>query len=179
MKILAFAATNSDTSINRKLVEYSLTFFEGHDIDLIDLNDYEMPLYKIQREQEGGIPQLAQDFAAKIDGSDLIIMALAEHNSAYTVAFKNIWDWSSRIKDRKHFGNRPMFLLSTAPGPGGGKNVVEVFLKRAVPSGANVLTSFSLPKYNETFREGEGIIDEEKKAEFLEKVETVKKEMGI
>lgn len=179
MKILAFAGTNSETSINRTLVEFTLKHFEGHDIDYIDLNDYEMPIYKIQREQESGIPQEAQLFAQKIDESDLIIMALAEHNSAYTVAFKNLWDWSSRIKERKHFGNKPMFVLSTAPGPGGGKNVVEVFMKRAVPSGANVLTTFSLPKYGETFRVGEGIIDEEKKAEFQEKVELVKRETGI
>lgn len=179
MKILAFAATNSETSINRKLVEYALKNFEGQEIDFIDLNDYEMPLYKIQREQADGIPEQAKLFAQKIDASDLIIMSLAEHNSAYTVAFKNLWDWSSRIKDRKHFGEKPMFLLSAAPGPGGGKNVSEVFMKRAPFSGANVITNFSLPKFGETFSDSEGIIDEEKKAEFSEKVTLVKKEMGI
>lgn len=174
MKILAFAGSNSENSINKKLVEYAVAHFEGNAIEVIDLNDYEMPIYKIQRETENGIPQEAQNFAEKIDGSDLIIMSLAEHNSAYSVAFKNIWDWSSRIKGRKHFGDKPVFLLSTAPGPGGGKNVSEVFMQRAPFSGANVITNFVLPKFGETFSEGEGIVDAEKKAEFEEKVQLVK-----
>lgn len=179
MKIFAFAGSNSEASINKKLVEYTLEQFRDHEIDFIDLNDYEMPIYKMQREQEGGIPQQAYDFAGKIDASDLIIMALAEHNSAYTTAFKNVWDWSSRIPGRPHFGDKPVFLLSTAPGPGGGKNVSEVFMKRAPFSGAQVITNFVLPKFGETFREGEGIVDEEKKAEFDEKISLVKKELGI
>lgn len=174
MKILAFAGSNSNNSINKKLVEYATKFFEGNDIEILDLNDYEMPIYKMQRELEGGIPHEAQTFAQKIDAADLIIMSLAEYNSAYTTAFKNLWDWSSRIKDRKHFGDKPVFLLSTAPGPGGGKNVSEIFLKGAPHSGANVITNFVLPKFDETFSETEGIVDEEKKAEFLEKIELVK-----
>lgn len=173
MKILAFAGTNSDNSINRKLVEYTLTHFSGHEVDYIDLNDYEMPIYKIQREQEGGIPQPAKAFADKIDRADLIIMALAEHNSTYTAAFKNLWDWTSRIAGRKHFGDKPVFLLSTATGPGGGKNVSEAFMKRAPFSGAQVITNFVLPKFRETFEEGKGIVDGEKSAEFEEKVQQV------
>ena len=50
---------------------------------------------------------------------DLLIISFAEHNSTYTTAFKNIFDWISRIKDRKHFGEKPVFVLATAPGPGG------------------------------------------------------------
>lgn len=174
MKILAFAGSNSDNSINRKLIDYTVNFFGDQDVEILDLNNFEMPLFKVQREQNDGIPQQAKEFADKIDSSDLIIMSLAEHNSAYTVAFKNIFDWVSRIKDRKHFGDKPMFLLSTAPGPGGGKNVSEIFMKRAPFSGANIITNFVLPKFGETFEEGKGIIDAEKKAEFDEKVQMVK-----
>ncbi len=133
-----------------------------------------MPIYKHERELENGIPQLAKDFASKIDSSDLILMSLAEHNSVYSAAFKNVSDWVSRIKDRKHFGDKPIFLMATAPGNGGGKNVIEVFLKRAPFSGANVIAYFSLPNFKERFEEGQGITDEEKKAEFHEKLEAVK-----
>lgn len=178
MKILAFAGSNSDASINKKFVTYAAGCFEGHEVEILDLNDYEMPIYKPQRQEEG-IPEEAVKFAAKIDGSDLIIMSLAEYNSTYTAAFKNIFDWISRIKDRKHFGDKPIFLLATAPGPGGGKNVVEAFLKRAPFSGANVLEHFILPKYNETFEEGKGIINEEKRREFQEKVELVKAKVRL
>ena len=174
MKILAFAGSNSEVSINKKLVTFAASFFPDDEVEILDLNDYEMPIYKHERELENGIPQLAKDFAAKIDGSDLILMALAEHNSAYSVAFKNVFDWVSRIKDRKHFGEKPIFLMGTAPGNGGGKNVIEVFMKRAPFSGANVIASFALPNFKERFEEGKGITDEEKHAEFMEKLETVK-----
>ena len=174
MKILAFAGSNSEVSINKKLVTYASTFFPDDEVEIVDLNDFEMPIYKHEREQETGIPQLAKDFADKIDGSELILMALAEHNSAYSTAFKNVFDWVSRIKDRKHFGDKPIFLMATAPGNGGGKNVVEVFLKRAPFSGANVIASFSLPNFKERFEEGKGITDEEKRNEFMEKLEEVK-----
>ena len=174
MKILAFAGSNSEVSINKKLVTFASSFFPDDEVDLVDLNDFEMPIYKHERELENGIPQLAKDFAAKIDSSDLILMSLAEHNSAYSTAFKNVFDWVSRIKDRKHFGDKPIFLMATAPGNGGGKNVIEVFMKRAPFSGANVITSFSLPNFKERFEEGKGVIDAEKLEELKSKVEDVK-----
>lgn len=179
MKILAFAGSISSDSINKKLVNWAVSHFENAEIETLDLIDYEMPLFSSDREREIGVHPLAQKFADKIDGSDLIVMSLAEYNSAYTGAFKNTFDWVSRIKERKHFGDKPVFLLSTAPGPGGGKNVSEIFMKRAPFSGANIITNFVLPKFKETFEEGKGIVDEEKKAEFFEKLELVKKEMGI
>ena len=174
MKILAFAGSNSEVSINKKLVTFAASFFPNDNVEILDLNDFEMPIYKHERELENGIPQLAKDFASKIDSSDLILMSLAEHNSVYSAAFKNVFDWVSRIKDRKHFGDKPIFLMATAPGNGGGKNVIEVFLKRAPFSGANVIAYFSLPNFKERFEEGQGITDEEKKAEFHEKLEAVK-----
>src|ERR1700741_3651055 len=100
MKILAFAGSNSSTSINKKLVVHTTSYFPGNDIQVLDLNDYEMPLYSKDRELRDGIPQLAYDFAAKIDESDFLIISLAEHNGNYSVAFKNIFDWLSRIQDR-------------------------------------------------------------------------------
>lgn len=174
MKILAFAGSNSEVSINKKLVTFAASFFPDDNVEILDLNDFEMPIYKHERELENGIPQLAKDFASKIDSSDLILMSLAEHNSVYSAAFKNVFDWVSRIKDRKHFGDKPIFLMATAPGNGGGKNVIEVFLKRAPFSGANVIAYFSLPNFKERFEEGQGITVEEKKAEFHEKLEAVK-----
>lgn len=174
MKILAFGASNSRESINKILAEYTAKQFEGAEVELLDLNDYEMPIFSVDREKHEGIPTLALKFAEKIDQSDLLIISLAEHNSTYSTAFKNVFDWVSRIKDRKHFGEKPVFLLATAPGPGGGKNVMAAFEARAPFSGANVLQSFVLPKFKETFDIEKGIVDEEKNADFQEKLSLVK-----
>ena len=174
MKIVAFAGSISSDSINKKLVEWASSQFDGAEVEVLDLNDYEMPIISSDREKEIGVHPLAQRFAEKIDGADLLLISLAEYNSSYTAAFKNTFDWVSRIKDRKHFGEKPVFLLSTAPGPGGGKNVSEMFMKRAPFSGAYLLTNFVLPKFKENFEVEKGIIDEDKKAEFAKKLQTVK-----
>ncbi|GGG66075.1 NADPH-dependent FMN reductase [Epilithonimonas arachidiradicis] len=178
MKILAFAGSNSRASINKILAEYTAKQFNGAEVEVLDLNDYEMPIFSVDREKHDGIPTLALRFAEKIDAADLLIIALAEHNSSYTVAFKNVFDWVSRIKDRKHFGEKPVFLLATATGPGGGRHVVAAFEQRAKSSGANVLQSFYLPKFKETFDIEKGIVDEEKNAEFQEKLSAVKNFFG-
>lgn len=178
MKILAFGASNSKESINKILAEYTAKQFDGAEVEVLDLNDYEMPIFSVDREKHDGIPTLALRFAEKIDATDLLIIAFAEHNSTYTTAFKNVFDWVSRIKDRKHFGEKPVFVLATATGPGGGKNVVAAFEARAKSSGATVLQSFVLPKYKETFDIEKGIVDEEKNAEFQEKLSIVKNFFG-
>lgn len=178
MKILAFAGSNSKESINKIFAEYAAKQFENAEIELLDLNDYEMPIFSIEREKHEGIPQLALRFAEKIDSADLLIISLAEHNSSYSVAFKNIFDWISRVKDRKHFGEKPTFLLATATGPGGGKHVLAAFEARAPFSGATVLQSFSLPRFKENFDLEKGIVNAEKRTEFEEKLSAVKNFFG-
>ena len=59
MKILAFAASNSTQSINRQLLNYATTLIEGAEVEMLDINDYEMPLYSSDREAAHGIPDEA------------------------------------------------------------------------------------------------------------------------
>ena len=89
MKILALAGSNSKNSINKKLVSFAASLFINAEVNLLDLNDFEMPIYSIDREKENGIPELAQSFSTKIKEADLILISLAEHNGAYSVAFRS------------------------------------------------------------------------------------------
>ena len=43
-KILAIGASNSQSSINRQLAKYTASRIEGAEMNLIDLNDFEMPM---------------------------------------------------------------------------------------------------------------------------------------
>lgn len=173
MKIVAFAGSNSHESINKKLVTYVSGFFDNHEVEILDLNDYEMPIYSSQREKQSGVPQLALDFASKIDASDLILLSLADHNGSYSTAFKNVFDWISRVPNRKAFGEKNIFAMSTSPGAGGGKAVMSAFTTRAPFSGGNVLESFMLPSFNANFDADKGIVNEEIALEFKEKLEKV------
>jgi chromate reductase, NAD(P)H dehydrogenase (quinone) len=159
MKILAFAGSNSSTSINKKFVTYVTTLFDSQEIEILDLNDFEMPFYSSDREKNEGVPSKAIDFASKIDSSDLLLISLAEHNGAYSAAFKNIFDWVSRIKNRKAWGEKNIFLMSTSNGPRGGATVHEIAKNRFPINGGNIVASFILPKFAENFNDNDGVVE--------------------
>lgn len=46
MKILAFAASSSRQSINKQLVKCALAQLNEADAEVLDLNDYELPIYR-------------------------------------------------------------------------------------------------------------------------------------
>jgi chromate reductase len=123
-----------------------------------------MPIYSVDKELATGIPELALAFAKKIDQSDLIVVSFAEHNGAYSTAFKNIFDWISRIPGRKAFGDKDMVLLATSTGARGGQGVLDIAKSRMPFSGGKVLASFSLPSFNENFKDG-SIVNESLKQE--------------
>jgi NAD(P)H-dependent FMN reductase len=62
MKVLAFAASSSRQSINKQLAQYTANQIDNADVELLDLNDFEMPIYSSDRENESGIPEQAQTF---------------------------------------------------------------------------------------------------------------------
>jgi NAD(P)H-dependent FMN reductase len=171
MKILAIAGSNSETSINKQLVTYATTLFENAEIEIVDMNAFEMPIYKHQREVERGVPQQALDFASKIDSADMLLVSLSEHNGTYSTAFKNVFDWTSRIKGRKVWNEIPMLLMATATGPRGGLGVLEAASKRFPLHAGNVVDTFTLPHFNDNFdKENQRISNEEKDSELKEKI---------
>ncbi|WP_288983073.1 NAD(P)H-dependent oxidoreductase [uncultured Flavobacterium sp.] len=157
-KIIAFGASSSKASINKEFATYVAYQFQNASIEILDLNDYEMPIFSVDKEKENGIPQLAQDFYAKLGSADLIIISFAEHNGAYSTAFKNILDWTSRI-NMKTFQEKPMLLLATSPGPRGGSSVLEIAKGRFPFQGGVVKGSFSLPSFFDNFNSVNGIIN--------------------
>lgn len=155
MKVLAFAASNSKKSINKQLVSYASSLLleknrYQHEVEILDLNDYELPLFSEDREAELGQPQLAKDFLNRIGESDAVIISFAEHNGSYTVAYKNIFDWASRINP-KVFQNKPMLFLATTPGLGGAANVLATATTSAPFFDGKVIASFSLASFYENF----------------------------
>jgi len=153
-KILVFAATNSTQSINKRLARHAAQVLQNDlaapvDIEVIDLNDYEMPIFSPEREQ-AGIPQVAQDFYDKIGASDGLIISFAEYNGTYTAAFKNIFDWVSRIS-MKVYQDRPTLLLATSMGRRGGQGVMAAAQGGLPHFGAHVTSSFNFGPFVDHF----------------------------
>ena len=169
-KILAFGASSSKNSINKKLAVYVSGCIPNADVNVLDLNDYEMPIYSIDRENENGIPDLAYRFKEQFKSSDAVVISFAEHNASYTSAFKNIFDWISRI-DKNVWHNKPMFLLATSTGGNGAAIVLEAAFSRISRVNTNHISTFSLPNFNQNFNENSGITDPKLKSSFESKLD--------
>ncbi|MDH3763914.1 MAG: NAD(P)H-dependent oxidoreductase [Gammaproteobacteria bacterium] len=154
-KVVAFAASNSSRSINRQLVTYASGLLAHAQVEILDLNDFELPLFSVDREDELGQPPLAQVFLQKLNQADGIIVSFAEHNGAYSAAYKNLYDWVSRIQPRV-YQDKPMVLLSTSPGGRGGKSVMELALSQIPRFGGQIKASLSLPSFMDNFDSASG-----------------------
>ncbi|MGC6430663.1 MAG: NADPH-dependent FMN reductase [Jejuia sp.] len=172
-KIIAFAGSNSKTSMNKQLAVYASSLVQDVEVSVLDLNDYELPLYGIDLENEMGIPENAQIFLDEIKASDGIVLSLAEHNGAYATVFKNLFDWMSRIEGKTFLG-KPMLLMAASPGGRGGASVLQIAQDRFPRHDANIVEVFSLPNFGANFSD-EKIINSELDAEIKEKVNTFQK----
>ncbi|MNU61227.1 NADPH azoreductase [compost metagenome] len=174
MKILAFGASTSKSSINQQFAHFAAHQFEG-EINMIDLNDFEMPLFSVDKEKENGYPEEGHELLEVIENSDFLVISMTEHNGSYSAAFKNTLDWCSRINNDV-FAGKPMLLISTSPGKMGAKFVLESALSRFPRHNANIIGHFSLPKFEDNFKDE--IINEELRNEFNDLIENVKETLA-
>lgn len=168
MKIVGFAGSTSSTSMNKKLVVFTQTLFAEDQMEVLDLKEYFVPLFSVDEEKKG-FPENVKLFLQKIAEADVIVCSMAEHNRNWTAAFKNLFDWCSRV-ELKFLHNKPIFLMSTSPGGYGGQNALNI-AKNVFPQfGGNVLETFALPKFDENFDEVNGIVNMALLQELKEKV---------
>lgn len=174
MKIVVFGASTSTTSINKTLAIYAANFIENADVRVLDLNDYDVPLFSEDKEKEIGQADGAKAFLADIAQADALIISFAEHNGSYPAAYKNLFDWSTRI-EREVFQNKPAVYLATSPGPGGAQSVLAAATGSAPYFGADVKASLSIPSFYENFDLDSGALRSIELVEELKKaVETLK-----
>ena len=157
MKLLAFGGSTSSSSINRQLANHAASLIDGAETTDLDLRQFDLPIYSSDEEEANGIPQAAQDFKSLIESHDGIVISLAEHNGSYAAAFKNLYDWTSRI-DVKVWGDKPMLLMATSPGGRGGATVLAAAEATFPRMGADLKAAFSLPSFYDHFGP-EGISD--------------------
>lgn len=171
-KVIAFAGSNSKQSINKQLVTYAASKV-AVEVEVLDINDFSLPLYGIDYEIEHGIPDNAHKFLEAIKNSAGLLVSLAEHNGAYSTAFKNLFDWMSRIEGKTFYGKH-MLLMATSPGGRGGQSVLAMAQDRFPRHDAKVEATFSLPFFSKNFVDGK-IVDNALEQELQAKVEAFNK----
>lgn len=164
-KIIAFGASNSKNSINKKLAVFTASKLSSVEVETLDLNDYKLPVYSIDDEKESGFPDAAISFLDKVKSSDGIVVSVAEHNGLHTAVFKNLWDWMSRIEGQTIWNDKPMFLLSASPSRREENNVMKVSKQLFPFFGADIIATFYLPSFNHFFKDNQ-IIEMEYKKKF-------------
>ncbi|TSE07153.1 MULTISPECIES: NADPH-dependent FMN reductase [Aquimarina] len=148
--IIAFAGSNSSTSINHKLVEFVASKIEGHKVKIVNLTNYNMPMYSEDEERNNSFPGMAMGLRQEISDTDALIISVNEHNGSWGAFFKNIIDWLSRL-DRNFLEGKKILLMSTSPGKRGGVSSLE-YAKNVFPRfGAEIIESFSFPSFYDNF----------------------------
>ncbi len=171
MKVLAIAATNSRKGLNRQIIEHAMGLIEGGlladaTVEILDLNDYEMPVFSVERLEAGGVPEEGQRFYDKIGEADALVISFAEHNGSYSAAWKNTYDWASRI-DMAVYQGKKVAMFATSPGGRGGRGVLDAATMVAPFFGAELVGSLAIPSFGENFDQESGsIADPELRAEF-------------
>ena len=156
--ILAFAASNSARSINRQLVTWAARQVNDAELTMLNLNDFDVPIFSVDLEEAEGIPESAHLLRTHLYKADGVMISFAEHNGSYCAAFKNLFDWTSRIKGSM-FTGCPMFLMATSPGKRGGRSVLSAASARFQFMGGQVIAQFSLPSFEDYFSEDDGIVE--------------------
>lgn len=152
-RVLAFSGSNSSKSINQKLVNYTSSLIKDVEVKTIDIGQWDLPIYSIDMDPDQ-TPGEIQELIKLIEEYDGFIISSPEHNGGTPAFFKNILDWLSR-RSKKVFGNKPVFLMSTSPGPKGGINNRKQLEHMLPYIGASVIASYSLPSFQNNMMEGE------------------------
>ncbi|MCP4521076.1 MAG: NAD(P)H-dependent oxidoreductase [Cytophagales bacterium] len=152
-KVLAFAGSNRKGSINQQLLNYVVSKIENVEVNVINLKDYDVPVYNQDDEEAIGQPENAKKLFELIQEHDGVIIATPEHNGSTTAFLKNVLDWQSRI-NMKYLEGKNLLVLSASPGGYGGANARKGLEHIANYTGANVSEGYSLGTFFENFAEG-------------------------
>jgi len=96
----------------------------------------------------------------------------------FAAAFKNLFDWTTRLK-ANIFEGRKILLLSASPGKRGGLGALEAARSRFPKHGAEIIGAFSLPYFEENFNPESGITDQELDKQFKATISSAKKRLMI
>lgn len=98
MTILFISGSTRNCSFNTKLVKYSYDYAINIGIEskLIDLADYEMPIYQVDWENENGLPQDIKKLKEIFFNSKGFFISTTEYNGFFLPLLMNTIDWLSR-----------------------------------------------------------------------------------
>jgi len=128
IKIGALAGSTKEGSLNAQLLQEAVNSAQAANakITLIQLKDFNIPIYSEDLERKEGMPQDVKRLRRIFMEQDAILIASPEYNSSLTGLLKNVVDWLSRTEtgqgSREAYKDKIFAIMSASPGAGGGAN---------------------------------------------------------
>jgi NAD(P)H-dependent FMN reductase len=158
LKILAFAGSLRADSFNKKLLELAVASARaaGAEVTVIDLRDYQLPIFDQDYEKAHGLPENARKLKELFLAHQALLIASPEYSSSITALLKNTIDWVSRSAPNEPglaaFQEKVAALVSASPGALGGlRGLVHL---RSILGNINVLVlpdQVAVPMAQEAF----------------------------
>lgn len=127
--LLVFAGSTRQQSYNRRLAQATARIAQslGAQATVLELGDYDLPLYNADLEAQG-TPEGVLRFKAALHAHPAWIVCSPEYNGSYTALLKNAIDWASSPvaghpewhDGLKPFRGKVVGMLSASPGALGG-----------------------------------------------------------
>jgi chromate reductase len=132
VKILAFSGSGRKNSVNKKVVAIAAKAAQeaGAEVTIVNLEDFDMPIFNEDLEAEHGMPADAQAFKELMISHDGFLISSPEYNSSYSSLFKNAIDWASRKTGDEApmaaYRGKVAAIMAASPGALGGMRVLVV-----------------------------------------------------
>ena len=124
---LVMSASTRTGSINGALARriVSVITDRGHLAELVDLTEYELPMYHGDLEAADGVPPAAHALVDRVREADRLVIVTPEYNGAFPPLLKNTIDWMTRV-DRASMAHLTVHLAAATPGGSGGARVLPI-----------------------------------------------------
>ena len=153
VSILAFSGSSRRESLNKKFLTVAVQEVKnaGGDVTLVELSDYELPLYNGDLEDAAGMPANARKLVDLVKGHAGLLIASPEYNSSITALLKNTIDWCSRADDDP-FPGKVVAVISASPGAYGGNRSLKTTQQILLHLGCHIVPAMaSLPQAHKAF----------------------------
>jgi NAD(P)H-dependent FMN reductase len=165
-RLLAFSGSARRESFNRKLLAHAIQGAReaGAEVTLVELRDFELPLYDGDLEASGGLPPGATRLRELLPAHQGLLLACPEYNGGVAPLLKNSIDWMTRgpggKADPSLFPGKVAALCAASPGGLGGMRGLRWVRELLNTLGVTVLADqFTLPAAHKAFDASGALVD--------------------
>lgn len=173
-RILIVPGSARSQALSKRLAGAALTAVEraAGGATLIDLAEFDLPLYHADLEAREGLPQAAQPLQGLIAGHDALLIASPEYNGSITPLLVNTLDWCSRVDPTNAsgsglaiFADKPAALVGSSPGAFGGLRALIHLRDLLGYLGMIVIPQqMTVPRAHQAFDADGGLLDQTQRA---------------